>query len=255
MIAIGMIILILISMSHKGASSSPLFVPVPAIIFIVIMSMMLMNFVSIAFNGVEMSTADSPGQKFRTAQHGFRVSMWTGVLCLILVILFVFAIPWVESELSTYRNETLDEGTIKEHEWYSVDPFDLTRADLLSLEVVDGAPMEYIIRAKDTTTGKYEDKDTGQVMEGDPLKMDVSDWPNGDYMTVFWTEAEGGTDTSEFIYQLDRAINPELTLALTGLLGVIAISSLIWAVVAYVLMKRFEVASVGGLATYADDGF
>ena len=57
-----MIILILISMSHKGASSSPLFIPVPAIIFIVIMSMMLMNFVSIAFNGVEMSTADSPGQ-------------------------------------------------------------------------------------------------------------------------------------------------------------------------------------------------
>jgi len=249
-----MIIIILISMSHKGASSSPLLVPVPAIIFIVIMSMMLMNFVSIAFSGVEMSTADSPGQKFRTAQHAFKVSIWTGVLCLILVILFVFAIPWVESQLSTDRNETLDEGTIKEHEWYSVDPFDLTRADQLSLEIVDGTPMEYIIRAKDTTSGKYEDKDTGQVVEGDPLKMDLSDWPNGDYMTVFWTEGEGGDGTSEFIYHLNRAINPELNMALTGLLGVIAISSLIWAVVAYVLMKRFEVESVGGLATYIDDG-
>jgi hypothetical protein len=128
-IAVGMIVLILVMMSHKGVSSSPLFIPIPSIILIVIMGMMLMNFTSISFNAVEMVTGDSPGRKFRTAQHGFKVGAWTGVLCLILVILFVFAIPWVESELSTYRNETLGEGTIKEHEWYMVDPFDLTHAD------------------------------------------------------------------------------------------------------------------------------
>jgi hypothetical protein len=74
-------------------------------------------------------------------------------------------------------------------------------------------------------------------------------------MTVFWTEGEGGDDTSEYIYELSRSINPQLTLALTGLLGVIAVSSIIYAVIAYVLMKRFEVESVGGLATFSDDGY
>lgn len=254
-IAVGMIVLILIMMSHKGVSSSPLFIPIPSIILIIIMGMMLMNFTSISFNGVEMATGDSPGQKFRSAQHGFKVGAWTGVLCLILVILFVFTIPWVESELSTYRNETLGEGTIKEHEWYMVDPFDLTHAEGLSLEVVDGAPMEYIIRMRDEATGKFEDKETGKVTDGDPLEKDLSDWPKGDYMTVFWTEGEGGDDTSEYIYELSRSINPQLTLALTGLLGVIAVSSIIYAVIAYVLMKRFEVESVGGLATFSDDGY
>lgn len=254
-IAVGMIVLILVMMSHKGVSSSPLFIPIPSIILIVIMGMMLMNFTSISFNGVEMATGDSPGRKFRTAQHGFKVGAWTGVLCLILVIVFVFTIPWVESELSTYRNETLGEGTIKEHEWYMVDPFDLTHAEGLSLEVVDGAPMEYIIRMRDEATGKFEDKESGEVTDGDPLEKDLSDWPKGDYMTVFWTEGEGGDDTSEYIYELSRSINPQLTLALTGLLGVIAVSSIIYAVIAYVLMKRFEVESVGGLATFSDDGY
>ncbi len=254
-IAVGMIVLILVMMSHKGVSSSPLFIPVPSIILIVIMGMMLMNFTSISFNGVEMATGDSPGRKFRTAQHGFKVGAWTGVLCLILVIVFVFTIPWVESELSTYRNETLGEGTIKEHEWYMVDPFDLTHAEGLSLEVVDGAPMDYIIRMRDESTGKFEDKETGEVTDGDPLEKDLSDWPKGDYMTVFWTEGEGSDDTSEYIYELSRSINPQLTLALTGLLGVIAVSSIIYAVIAYVLMKRFEVESVGGLATFSDDGY
>ena len=254
-VGIGMIILILISMSHKGVSSSPLFVPTPAIIFIVIMGAMLMNFVSISFNAVEMTTADSPSQKFRTAQHGFTVAAWTGALCLILVLVFaLLAIPFTEQELPTEIIETLGEGTIKDHEWYRKDPFDLTYASELSLEVVDGAPMEWVIRAKDTETGKYEDKDSGQVVEGGELEMDISDWPKGDYKTVFWTEGEVGDTTSEYKYVLSRKINPELTSALTGLLAVIAITSIVWAVVAYILMKRFEVESVGGLAgTMSED--
>lgn len=248
-VGIGMIVLILVSMAHKGVSSSPLFVPIPAIIFIVLMGAMLMNFVSISFNAVEMSTSDSPSQKFRSAQHGFKVSAWTGGLCLILVLFFaLLAVPYADQALPTEINETLGVGTIKEHEWYMKDPFDLTYASELSLEVVEGSSMEWVIRAKDTETGKYEDKDSGQVLSGDKLVVDISDWPTGDYKTVFWTEGESGDNTSEFVYVLSRDINSDLTSALTGLLAVIAISSIIWAVVAYVLMKRFEVESVGGLA-------
>jgi hypothetical protein len=250
--AVGMVIVILISMSHKGMSSSPLFIPIPAIILIVMMSAMLMNFISIAFNAVEIVTADSAGQRFRSAQHGRNVSRWTGGLCIILVILFFIAIPYVESEISTHRVETLDTGTIKEHEWFTVDDFDLSVTQELVLEVTEGAPMDYTIRVKNTNTGRYEDRLSGQVQEGDALELELTDWPQGDYMTVFWTDGTVDDDTSSYDYQVNRALNPDLSLALTGILGVIAVSSIIWAVVAHVLMKRYEVESVGGLASTYD---
>ncbi len=246
--ALAMVIVLIISMSHKGISSSPLFIPIPAIILIALLAAMLMNFISIAFNGVEIATADSPAQRFRSAQHGRNVSMWTGALCIILVIVFFLIIPYVEGEISTKRVETLDTGTIKEHEWFTVDDFDLSYTDTLVLEVTDGAPMEYTIRVKDTSSGKYEDRLSGQVQTGDALELDLTDWPQGDYMTVFWTDGSSQTDESSYDYQVNRRLNPDLTLALTGILGVIAVASIIWAVVSHVLMKRYEVESVGGLA-------
>jgi hypothetical protein len=254
--ALGMVIVILISMSHKGMSASPLFVPIPAIILIVMVSAMLMNFISIAFNAVEVITADSPGQRFRSAQHGRNVSRWTGALCLVLVIVFFLVIPYVETEISTQRVETLDTGTVKEHEWFTVDDFDLSYTDTLFLEVTEGAPMDYIVRVKNTNTGKYEDKLSGQVQEGDSLDLDLTDWPLGDYMTVFWTDGTPDTDESSYDYQVNRLLNPDLSLALTGILGTIAISSIIWAGISHVLMKRYEIESVGGLATsFSDDAY
>lgn len=253
--AIGMVIVIFISMSHKGMSASPIFLPVPALVLIVMMAAMLMNFISIAFNGVEIVTADSSGQRFRSAQHGRNVSRWTGILCLVLVILFFIAIPYVEDEISTHRVETLDTGTIKEHEWFTVDDFDLSYTDKLILEVTEGAPMDYTIRVKDTDSGKYEDKLSGQVQEGDALELDLTDWPRGDYMTVFWTDGTPDYEVSSYDYQVDRALNPDLSLALTGMLGVIAVSSIIWMAVAHVLMKRYEVESVGGLAITYDQTY
>ena len=254
--AVGMVVLILVSMSHKGMSGSPLFIPVPAIILIVLLSAMLMNFISIAFNGVEIATAESSGQRFRSAQHGRDVSKWTGGLCLVLVVLFFIVIPYVETEISTERIETIDTGTVKEHEWFTIDDFDLSYANKLTLELDDGAPLEYTIRAKNTDTGRYEDKESGQVLEGDSLVIDLTEWPKGDYMTVFWTDGTTETLESSYDYRLERALNPDLSLALTGMLGVIAISSIVWAVISHVLMKRYEVESVGGLATsYSDDSY
>jgi len=253
--ALAMVIVIIISMSHKGMSGSPLFIPIPAIILIVMLSAMLMNFISIAFNGVEITTADTSGQRFRSAQHGRNVSQWTGVLCIVLVVVFFLIIPYVETEISTDRVETLDTGTIKEHEWFTVDDFDLSYTSELVLKVVDGAPIDYTIRVKNPNTGKFEDKLSGQVQEGDALELDLTDWPLGDYLTVFWTDGTPQTDESSYDYQVNRLLNPDLSLALTGILGVIAISSIIWAVVAHVLMKRFEIQSVGGLATSFDESY
>ncbi len=254
--ALGMVIVVMISMSHKGMSASPLFVPIPAIILIVMVSAMLMNFISIAFNAVEIVTADSSGQRFRSAQHGRNVSKWTGALCLVLVIMFFLVIPYVETEISTHRIETLDTGTVKEHEWFTVDDFDLSYTNELVLEVTEGSPMDYIIRVKNTNTGKYEDKLSGQVQEGDALELDLTGWPLGDYMTVFWTDGTPENDESSYDYKVNRLLNPDLSLALTGILGAIAISSIIWAGVSHVLMKRYEIESVGGLSTtFSDDPY
>jgi hypothetical protein len=74
-------------------------------------------------------------------------------------------------------------------------------------------------------------------------------------MTVFWTDGSSQTDESSYEYKVERRLNPDLSMALTGILGVIAVSSIIWAVLTHVLMKRFEVESVGGLATTYDQPF
>ncbi|UCC93422.1 MAG: hypothetical protein JSW25_01790, partial [Thermoplasmata archaeon] len=96
---------------------------------------------------------------------------------------------------------------------------------------------------------------SGQVQEGDALVLDLTDWPRGDYMTVFWTDGTVQAEHSSYDYQVVRLMNPDLSLALTGILGVVAVSSIIWAVIAHVLMKRFEVESVGGLATTYESDF
>lgn len=255
-IAVGMVVLILVSLSHKGMTASPLFLPVPAILMTVLMAAMLMNFVSIIFNAVEISTSDTPSRRFLASKHGFKVSVWTGGLCIILVIMFAFAIPYVESEVSTHEIDTIDTGTGKEHEWFTIDDFDLTYAYEWSLEVSDGAPIDYTISALNTTSGRYEEKERGQVQEGNTKTIDLEPWPKSDYRTEIFTDGTPTDDTSDFDYQVKRRLNPELAIALTGFLGVIAVSSLIWAAVAYVLMKRYEVESVGGLAgTFPDDEY
>jgi hypothetical protein len=248
-IAIAMVVLILVSMVHKGMTASPLFLPFPAILYTVLMAGMLMTIVSIVFNGVEIATADTPGQRFLSAQHGYRVSRVTGALVLILVIVFVLLIPLVETYISTEENDTIDASIIRTHDFFTVDDFDTTYVEELSLEALSGAPVLYTIKAKDPTTARYREKETGQVMDGDVLNMNLKEWPRGDYRIEIYIDGTPTDDTAEFTYRLERFLNPEISVSLTGFLGVIAVASLVWTVIAYLLMRRYEVESVGGLAT------
>jgi hypothetical protein len=254
-IAVAMIVLILVSMVHKGLSTSPLFLPFPAILFTVVMAGMLMAIVSIVFNGVEIVTSDTPGRRFLSSQHGHKVSRVTGVLVLILVIVFVLIIPLVENYISTEENDTIDTSLVRTHDFFTIDEFDATYVNVLSLQVFEGAPLLYTIKAKDPSTSRYTEKETGQVLAGDTLKLDLKDWPNGDYRIEMYIEGTPTETEAEFTYRLERFLNPEISVALTGFLAVIAVANIVWAVVTYLLMKRYEVESVGGLATYSEPGF
>jgi hypothetical protein len=255
-IAIAMVVLIIVSMIHKGASGDPLFLPFPAILYTVVMAGMLMAVVSIVFNGVEIATADSSGRRFLSAQHGFKVSRVTGILVLGLVIVFVIIIPLVENYISTEENDTIDASLVRTHDFFTVDEFDATYVNKLTLEVFEGAPVLYTIKAKDPATSRYNEKDSGQVMAGDMLKLDLKEWPTGEYRIEMYIEGTPTDEEAEFTYRLERYLNPEISVALTGFLGAIAVANIVWAAVAYMLMKRYEVESVGGLATFpAQPGF
>ena len=251
-IAIAMVVLILISMSHKGLTASPLFLPFPAILFTVLMAGMLMTLVAIVFNAVEVLTADTPGQRFTSAQHGFKVSAISGAIILGLAITFVFIIPLVENYISTEESDILDTSTVRTHDFFNVDEFDSTYVDFLVLDNVAGAPLYYAIKSKDPSTSRYQEKETGQLSEGDQLKLDLKEWPRGDYRMEMWIEGTPTQEETEFLYKLERFLNPEISISLTGFLGVIGVSNIVWAVIAYVLMRRYEVESVGGLATFPE---
>ena len=248
-IAIVMIILIVVSMAHKGMSASPLFLPFPAILFTVLMAGMLMTFVAIVFNAVEIFTADTPSQRFLSAQHGFKVSLWTGVIVLVLVIIFVLLIPWVETAVSTDERDDLDTTQVRTHTFELRDQFDATSVTDMVIENEGDTTIDYVIKAKDPSTSRFNEKDSGQVLGGDTEVIDLSEWPMGEYRTELSVEDSPSGGTTTFHYQIKRDLNPEIDIALTGFLGVIAVANIVWCVIAFVLMRRYEVESVGGLAT------
>ena len=251
-IAVAMVVLILVSMVHKGLSASPLFLPFPAILFTVLMAGMLMAVVAIVFNAVEITTVDTPGQRYLSAQHGYKVSLITGIIVMALVVVFVFLIPFVEDYISTIEHDDIDTTVVRTHDFFNVDEFDATYVDFLTLEVFDGAPLSYIIKVKDPSTSRYMDKEMGELTEGDQLELDLTEWPRGDYRIELWIEGTPTDQETEFEYRLDRYLNPEISISLTGFLGVIGVVNIVWGSIALVLMRRYEVESVGGLATFPE---
>jgi hypothetical protein len=247
-IAIAMVVLILVSLVHKGLAASPLFVPFPAILYTVLMAGMLMTMVSIVFNGVEIATGDSVGRRFLSAQHGFRVSRMTGALVLILVVVFALLIPFVEDYIATDEADTLNTTRVPQHDFESRDPFDVSYVYHLTLEVHQGAPLDWAIKTKNPDTSRYTEKERGRVQPGDKLTLDLKEWPRGEYRFEFYIEDDSTAEESEYTYHVERMLNAEISHALTGFLAVIAIAHIVWTAVAYVLMKRYEVESVGGLA-------
>ncbi len=248
-IVIVMFILIVMSMAHKGLTGSPLFLPFPAILFTVLMAGMLMTFVAIVFNAVEIATAESPSQRFLGAQHGFKVSVWTGAICLALVIVFIVLIPIVERTVSTEERDTIDTSIVRTHDFVTIDQFDATFVEDMNLENVEGETLQYVIKSKDPSTSRYNEKDSGQVLSGETVVLDLTEWPKGDYRIEMFIDENTMGGTTTFVYKLERNLNPEVGIALTGFLGVIAVANIVWFVIAFVLMRRYEVESVGGLAS------
>ena len=254
-IALVMVLLVFLVFKHKEGSFSPVFIPVPAIIMVIIMGGMLMNIVSIIFNGAEISVSESPGRKFMTAQHGMRVARVTGVLVLVMFIMFTLLIPYVEDYISTNEAEPIDLSTIKVDTFENVDNFDVEYAKPLSIEVRSGPPVLFNLYFKDLDTGSFGDvpKQNGSVPSNTTFELPIDGFPRGEYKIELYIEGGPDGTQSDLVYRIDRHVNPDLRVSLTTFLLIIAIANLAWTVVTYILMRRYEVESVGGLA--AEDTF
>ena len=253
-IALVMVLLVFLVFKHKAGSFSPVFIPLPGIIMVLIMGGMLMNLVSIIFNGAEISVSESPGRKFMTAQHGMRVARVTGVIVLVMFILFTLLIPYVENYISTDEREPIDLSVIKTDTFDNVDDFDVEYAKPLTIEVMSGPPVLYNLYFKDLDTGTFgeEPKQNGSVPSNTTFEMPMDKFPRGEYKIELWIEGGPEGTQSDLVYKIDRHINSDLKVSLTTFLLIIAIANLAWTVVTYVLMRRYEVQSVGGLAATED---
>ena len=253
-IALVMVLLIFLVFRHKGGSISPLFLPLPSIILVVIMSGMLMNIVSIIFNGAELAVSETPGRKFMVAQHGMRVARATGIIVLVFFILFTLLIPYVEDYISTDEREPIDLSVIKTDTFDNIDDFDVEYAKPLTIEVASGPPVLYNLYFKDLDTGTFGDepKQNGSVPSNTTFEMPMDKFPRGEYKIELWIEGGPEGTQSDLVYKIDRHINSDLKVSLTTFLLIIAIANLAWTVVTYVLMRRYEVQSVGGLAATED---
>jgi hypothetical protein len=248
-IALVMVLLIFLVFRHKGGSISPVFIPLPSIILVIIMSGMLMNIVSIIFNGAELAVSETPGRKFMVAQHGMRVARATGVIVLVFFILFTLLIPYTESYISTNEPSDIDISTIKVDKFYNVDDFDVEYAQPLSVKVLTGPPVFYTLYYRESKTGTFEEKQNGSAQPNTTFELPLKDYPRGEYKIEIYINGGPQGNLSGTIYRIDRHLNPDLRTALTTLLLVIAIANITWTVVTYVLMRKYEVESVGGLAT------
>ena len=253
-IALVMVLLVFLVFKHKAGSFSPVFIPLPGIIMVLIMGGMLMNLVSIIFNGAEISVSESPGRKFMTAQHGMRVARVTGVIVLVMFILFTLLIPYVEDYISTDEREPIDLSIIKTDTFDNIDDFDVEYAKPLTIEVASGPPVLYNIYFKDLDTGTFgeEPRQNGSVPSNTTFNIPMDRFPRGEYKIELWIEGGPEGTQSDLVYKIDRHINSDLKVSLTTFLLIIAIANLAWTVVTYILMRRYEVQSVGGLAAPED---
>jgi hypothetical protein len=248
LIALLMIVLIVLAYQHKDGSISPLFLPFPAIILVVVMCGFLMNVVSIIFNASEIGVVDTAGRKFMVAQHGMHVARATGIIVLILFIVFLLLIPYVETAISTDEREPIDLTTIKVDTFDNIDEFDAEYAERVIIDVQSGPDVHYALYYKESATNTFEEKNVSIVPSGTAGYIPIKDYPRGEYKVELFIEESGNLTESDVIYKIERHINPDLGLALTWFLLVIAIANIAWTVVTYVLMRRYEVQSVGGLA-------
>jgi hypothetical protein len=253
-IALVMVLLVFLVFKHKAGSFSPVFIPLPGIIMVLIMGGMLMNLVSIIFNGAEISVSESPGRKFMTAQHGMRVARVTGVIVLVMFILFTLLIPYVEDYISTDEREPIDLSIIKTDTFDNIDDFDVEYAKPLTIEVASGPPVLYNLYFKDLDTGTFgeEPRQNGSVPSNTTFNIPMDRFPRGEYKIELWIEGGPEGTQSDLVYKIDRHINSDLKVSLTTFLLIIAIANLAWTVVTYILMRRYEVQSVGGLAAPED---
>ena len=253
-IALVMVLLVFLVFKHKAGSFSPVFIPLPGIIMVLIMGGMLMNLVSIIFNGAEISVSESPGRKFMTAQHGMRVARVTGVIVLVMFIMFTLLIPYVEDYISTNEREPIDLSVIKTDTFDNIDDFDVEYAKPLTIEVASGPPVLYNLYFKDLDTGSFgeEPRQNGSVPSNTTFDIPMDKFPRGEYKIELWIEGGPEGTQSDLVYKIDRHINSDLKVSLTTFLLIIAIANLAWTVVTYILMRRYEVQSVGGLAAPED---
>jgi|MudIll2142460700_1097286.scaffolds.fasta_scaffold29551_2 hypothetical protein len=248
LIALLMIALIVLAYQNKDGSVSPLFLPFPAIILVVVMCGFLMNVVSIIFNAAEIGVVDTAGRKFMVSQHGMRVARATGIIVLILFIVFLLLIPYVETAISTDEREPIDLSTIKVDTFDNIDEFDAEYAERVIIDVQSGPDVHYALYYKESATNTFEEKNVSVVPSGTVGYIPIKDYPRGEYKVELFIEESGNLTESDVIYKIERHINPDLELALTWFLLVIAIANIAWTVVTYVLMRKYETASVGGLA-------
>ena len=248
LIALLMILLIVLVYQHKGGSVSPVFLPFPAIILVVVMCGFMMNIVSIIFNAAEIGVVDTAGRRFMVAQHGMRVARATGIIVLILFIVFLLLIPYVETAISTNEHEPIDLTTIKVDTFDNIDDFDAEYAERVLIDVKSGPDVHYALYYKEGATGTFEEKNVSIVPSGTVGSIPIKDYPRGEYKVELFIEESGNMTESDVVYQIERHINPDLELALTWFLLVIAIANIVWTVVTYVLMRKYEVESVGGLS-------
>jgi hypothetical protein len=247
-IAVLMVVLIIVVFGHKGGSLSPTFLPLPAIILVVVLCGLLMNMVSIIFNAAEVAVVDTPGRRFLVLQHGMRVARATGIILLVLYIVFLLLIPYVETAMSTKERSAIDLTTIKVDTFDNIDDFDAEFAERIAIDVKGGPEVHYTLYYKDAETSTFVEKNASVVLSGTLGTIPINDYPRGEYKLELFIEDTGQGTESDVVYMVDRKVNPDLRTALTGLLLVIAIANLVWTVACYVLMRKYEVESVGGLA-------
>jgi hypothetical protein len=215
---------------------------------VVVLCGLLMNMVSIIFNAAEVAVVDTPGRRFLVLQHGMRVARATGIILLVLYIVFLLLIPYVETAMSTKERSAIDLTTIKVDTFDNIDDFDAEFAERIAIDVKGGPEVHYTLYYKDAETSTFVEKNASVVLSGTLGTIPINDYPRGEYKLELFIEDTGQGTESDVVYMVDRKVNPDLRTALTGLLLVIAIANLVWTVACYVLMRKYEVESVGGLA-------
>ncbi len=103
-LSILVLVLTLVVWSVGGGTFDPLYVPLPALMFIILLGALLLNVTAVAFGAFEVQAASGGEQRYLIAKHGYSTGLVTAGFAVFFFVMIAALGPLIDSQIDYDKN-------------------------------------------------------------------------------------------------------------------------------------------------------